>query len=212
MQSFSSLWVAYLENIGFENTASPTLLSVSLTWFLFFFFPLIKNIYLFLQFGLCWISVAVWAFLYLQQVWAALHCGAEASHCCGFSHCAVPSLGHTGFIFEAHGLSSCRCQALEHWLNSGDTAAQLLHDMWDLPRSGTEPVFSSLAGRFFTTEPPRKPYVVLVLCLQLQIFSGRFHKCFNFDFCDFGVLGTEGEFRVLLLHHLGHSSKRFIKC
>ena len=90
---------------------------------LFFFFPLIKNIYLFLKFGLCWISVAVWAFLYLQQVWAALHCGAEASHCCGFSHCAAPSLRHTGFIFEAHGLSSCRCQALEHWLNSGDTAA-----------------------------------------------------------------------------------------
>ena len=85
-----------------------------------FFFLLIKKIYSFLQFWLCWISVAVWAFLYLQQVWAALHCGAEASHCCGFSYCAAPSLGHMGFIFVAHGLSSCRCQALEHWLNSGD--------------------------------------------------------------------------------------------
>ena len=29
--------------------------------------------------------------------------------------------------------------------------------MWDLPRSGIEPVFPALAGRFFTTEPPGNP-------------------------------------------------------
>ena len=29
--------------------------------------------------GFSWIFVAVWAFLYLQQVWAALYCGAVAS-------------------------------------------------------------------------------------------------------------------------------------
>ena len=28
--------------------------------------------------------------------------------------------------------------------------------MWDLPRSGIEPVFPALAGGFFTTEPPGK--------------------------------------------------------
>ena len=29
--------------------------------------------------------------------------------------------------------------------------------MWDLPRSGTEPMSTALSGGFFTTEPPGKP-------------------------------------------------------
>ena len=29
--------------------------------------------------------------------------------------------------------------------------------VWDVPRSGTEPVFPALVGGFFTTEPPGKP-------------------------------------------------------
>ena len=29
--------------------------------------------------------------------------------------------------------------------------------MWDLPRSGIEPMSPASAGRFFTTEPPGKP-------------------------------------------------------
>ena len=29
--------------------------------------------------------------------------------------------------------------------------------MWDLPRSGIEPMSPALAGRFFATEPPGKP-------------------------------------------------------
>ena len=35
--------------------------------------------------------------------------------------------------------------------------AQSLHDMWDLPRPGLEPVSPALAGRFSTTAPPGKP-------------------------------------------------------
>ena len=30
--------------------------------------------------------------------------------------------------------------------------------MWDLPGPGTEPMSPALAGRFLTTEPPRKPW------------------------------------------------------
>ena len=30
--------------------------------------------------------------------------------------------------------------------------------MWDLPRPGIKPMSLALAGRFFTTEPPGKPY------------------------------------------------------
>jgi len=30
--------------------------------------------------------------------------------------------------------------------------------MWDLPGPGIKPLSSALAGGFFTTEPPEKPY------------------------------------------------------
>ena len=33
----------------------------------------------------------------------------------------------------------------------------MLRGMWDLLGSGIEPMFSALAGGFFTTEPPEKP-------------------------------------------------------
>ena len=36
--------------------------------------------------------------------------------------------------------------------------AQLLHGMWDPPRTGIEPTSPALAGRFFTAEPPGKPW------------------------------------------------------
>ena len=50
----------------------------------------------------------------------------------------------------------CGIQAPELRLNSCGSRAQVLHVMWDLPRSGTEPESPALAGRFFTTAPPRK--------------------------------------------------------
>ena len=55
---------------------------------------------------------------------------------------------------EAHGLSHCGFWALEHGLNSRGTQDWLLRGMWDQ----MEPVSPALAGRFFTTEPPGKPY------------------------------------------------------
>ena len=62
-------------------------------------------------------------------------CSALASHC--------------------RGLSRCRARALDHRLRSW-----LLHGMWDLPGLGVEPMSPALAGGFFTTEPPGKPYKV----------------------------------------------------
>ena len=44
-----------------------------------------------------------------------------------------------------------------HWGMKGDTN-YLLHDMWDPPIPGIKPMSSALAGRFFTTEPPGKPW------------------------------------------------------
>ena len=41
----------------------------------------------------------------------------------------------------------------------------------DLPDPGMEPRYPALAGRFFTTEPPRKPVCVYV-CVCVYIYSG----------------------------------------
>ena len=53
---------------------------------------------------------------------------------------------------------SCGFRALEHRLSSCGTWVQL-HNMWDLPEQGIEPVSTALVGGFFTTEPPGKPEV-----------------------------------------------------
>ena len=38
--------------------------------------------------------------------------------------------------------------------------AELLYSTWDLPGPGMEPTSPSLAGGFFTTEPPGKPWML----------------------------------------------------
>ena len=50
--------------------------------------------------------------------------------------------------------------ALEHGLNSCGAQARLLCSMLGLPGPGIKPVSPALTGRFFTTEPPGKPYIV----------------------------------------------------
>ena len=55
------------------------------------------------------------------------------------------------------GSSCCSSQLREHQLNSCGTWTELLQSMWDLPESGIKPM--SLAGGFFTTEPPGKPSI-----------------------------------------------------
>ena len=53
-------------------------------------------------------------------------------------------------LVEEHRLQTRR-------LSSCGSQAQLLRGMWDPPRTGLEPVFPALAGRFSTTVPPGKP-------------------------------------------------------
>ena len=48
-----------------------------------------------------------------------------------------------------------------HRLSSCGSRAYLLHDMWDLPRPGLEPVSPALVGRFSTTVPPGKPTICI---------------------------------------------------
>ena len=58
-------------------------------------------------------------------------CGAQASHCSGFS-CEALALGHAGF-------GSCGSPVLEHGLDSCGAQPELFHSMWDLPESGINP-------------------------------------------------------------------------
>ena len=121
-----------------------------------FFFFLINLLYLFI-FGCAGSSLLREGFLQLGRAGATLHCGAQASHCGGFSCCGARSLGAWASVVVAHGLSSCSSQALERRLSSRGAWAQLLHGMWDRPGPGLEPVSPALAGVFLTTEPPGKP-------------------------------------------------------
>ena len=112
-----------------------------------------RNFFNFLKisiyFWLCCIFIAAWAFL---QLWCT---GFSLS---GFCCCRAWAQGHTGF-------SSCGSQAQKCRLNSCGEWTYLLLSMWDLPGL-TSP---ALAGRSFTTEPPRKP---LLLKFFVKKFTG----------------------------------------
>ena len=56
----------------------------------------------------------------------------------------------TAFLVTEHRLQTRK-------LSNYGSQAQLLHDMWDLPRRGLKPVSPALARRFSTTAPPGKP-------------------------------------------------------
>ena len=129
--------------------------------FTFSFFFFLINLY----FG-CVRSLLLRAgFLQLWRAGATLRCGAWASHCGGFFCCGAWALGVWASAVVARGLGSCGSWALECRLSSCGTRAQLLHSMWDLPRTGLEPVSPALTGGFLTTVPPGKSPVHFFSCL-----------------------------------------------
>ena len=101
----------------------------------------------------------------------------------GLRYCAraFSSCGKWGPLFIAvHGpLIIAASLVAEHRLqmrrlSNRGSRAQLLHGMWDLPRSGLKPVSPALAGGFLTTVPPGKPYIFDIILFQsyhLQILS-----------------------------------------
>ena len=104
---------------------------------------------LFIYFWLCWVSVAMWSFLSLQQVVAALWV-----RCSCFSLQWLLLLQNTDSRVRS-GFSSRSTWA--HELHLLGSTAQAHSCAWDLPGSGIKPVSPALAGNFFTTEPPGKP-------------------------------------------------------
>ena len=92
----------------------------------------------------------------MRRAGATLHCGAQASHCGGFSCCRAWALGTQASVVVARELSSCGSRALEHRLSSCGARAGLLRGMRDHPGTGFDPVSPALAGGFLTTVPPGK--------------------------------------------------------
>ena len=103
---------------------------------------------------------------------ATLCCGAQASHCGGFSCYRAQALGLTGFSSVLCGLSSCGAQAY------------LLRGMWDLLGPGIEPVSPALAAGFSTSAPPGKTCEVMSHC--------------GFDFISLMISDVEHLFMCLL--------------
>ena len=111
----------------------------------FYFSPFFfKPLKFFFNFWLCWLFAATQAFLSLQRVGLLSSCTAQASHWGGLS-CGARALGLLG---SRAGLQS---QAQQLWCTS-----LVVRGTWDLPGQGITP---ALAGGFFTTEPPGKPYL-----------------------------------------------------
>ena len=124
-------WKEYSMGGIFKNQATTHFF---LKWAFFF-----KFIY----FCLFWVFDASRAFLQFS---------AWTSHCSGFSCCRAWCFSSCGIRAESLQLQGSIAQA--QWLWRTGLAA-----LWQVGSSWTrdEPMSPALAGRFFTTEPPRKP-------------------------------------------------------
>ena len=127
--------------------------------------------YLINFFIIIYISWLFWVFV-AAQAFSAVAAGG------GWSLVAVPSLliAVASPVAE-RGLQGAPASAVvAPGLDSSDPWAQLLHSIWDLPRSGIESVSPALANRFFTTEPPGKPshlgYYKLFSRIPLAVYLG----------------------------------------
>ena len=104
--------------------------------------------YFFFFFWLGWVFIALRRLSLVVAIRATLHCGAQASHCSGFSCCRAQSLGRWASVVAAHGLKP-----------SGSVSwymGLVAPGMWNLPGPEIKPMSPLLAGRFLSTAPPGK--------------------------------------------------------
>ena len=106
--------------------------------------------YLLIYFRLHWVLIATGRLSLIVESG-----GYSLLRCVGFSLRWFLSLQNTGSRWAS--FSSWGLWALELWLSSCGTWAQMICSMWDLPGPGFEPVSPELAGGFFTIGPPGKP-------------------------------------------------------
>ena len=126
---------------------------------LYYFKCIFIYLKMFVYFWVSWVFVAAQAFLQLWQVGTTLAAEPElliVGICpCGAQPLVLglQSLQRLASVLEAPEVQSIVSVVLAHGL-------KLPCDMWDLPGSGIKPVPPAVAGRFFTTAPPGKPYIL----------------------------------------------------
>ena len=142
-----SVWLLLLSFLTLPGLSPWSCLSI-LTLLVISFSLMFVNMLTFNLFFKNYLSMAVLGLCccdgFSLVVPSTLHCSARASYCSGFSCCRAWAQRYAGF-------SSCDSWALEHrlWV--------VFCSMQDFSRPGIECVSPALAGRFFTTKPPRKP-------------------------------------------------------
>ena len=100
------------------------------------------------------------------------------------------ALGPWTSVIAARGLNKLQLLSSRSQSSCG---AGLHLSMWDLPGSGIEPMSPALAGRFFTTDPPRKPSIAI--CHTFSCNKGP-NSLLAKTRCDF--LGALGKFLSFL--------------
>ena len=109
-------------------------------------------------------------FLQLQRVGLLSSCGAQASHCCGFSCCGAWTLGRWASVVAMCRLSSCGSQALEHRLSGCSTQAQQLHHRQDLLDQGSNPCLLHWQADSFLLSYQGSPYLCSFLHFSFFFF------------------------------------------
>ena len=136
--------------------------------FTLFFFLIF---YLFLvSLGLCWCTRAFSSF---GEQGLLSSCGAQVSHCGGFSCFKAQALGHAGFTncglwAQYLQLTGSRVLAHELWC-----MGSVAHGLWHLPEPGIKLVFLALQGGFLTTGSPGKPSLTCLVNSRCSVmFTG----------------------------------------
>ena len=102
-----------------------------------------------ISYGICLFKNNFRYLLWAHWIFVAVHGPSVVAASGGYSPAAVCGL-----------LTAVASLVLEQGLQGTQASVVVAHElscMWDLPRPGTEPVSSTLAGGFFTNGPPGKP-------------------------------------------------------
>ena len=86
-------------------------------------------------------------------------------------------------LVAEHRLQTCR-------LSSCGSRAQLFRSMWDLPRSGLEPMSPAFAGGFSTSAPPGKPLLTFFYPYGRVVSSTKFGLGNGGEFCPLHLLNV----------------------
>ena len=102
------------------------------------------------------LNLFIYLFIYFLAVLGLRFCARAFSSCSEWGPLFIAVRGPLTIV--ASLVAEHRLQTRR--LSSCGSRAQSLRGMWDLPRPELEPVFPALAGRFSTTAPPGKPYMI----------------------------------------------------